>query len=111
MVVGERRKSAATPERLTTTDFELATRRRLRYSTFLDSFFEMLALKNSLHEHAGRMHHVGIQFARFDQVFDFRNRDPGRGCHHGIEITGGFAIDEVAPSVALPGLDEGEVGF
>ena len=57
------------------------------------------------------MNHVGIQFSRLDQVFDFGDSDPGRCCHHGIEIARGFAIDEVTPLVALPSLDESEVGF
>src|ERR1700676_4662214 len=111
MVGGERRESAATPERLTTNDFLLSTRCRLGHSSFLDSPFEMCTLKNSFHKYARRMHQVGIQFARFDQVLNFGDRDLGRGRHHRIKIARGFAIDEVTPSVALPGLDEGKVGF
>src|ERR1700674_1209762 len=111
MVDGERRESAAIPERLTTTDFLLATRCRLRHSSFLDSSFEMCTLKNSFHKYAWCIHQVRIQFARFDQVLDFSDCDLGRGRHHRIKIARGFAVDEVTPSVALPGLDEGEVGF
>ena len=52
----------------------------------------------------------GIQLARFDQFFDFRDGDlAGRG-HHRIEIARGLAIDQVAFGIAFPGLDDGQVG-
>src|ERR1700730_6584439 len=91
-MVGERRESAATPERLRTNDFLLSTLCRLRHSSFLDSPFELGTLKNSFHKYARRMHQVRIQFARFDQVFNFGDRDLGRGRHHSVKIAGGFAV-------------------
>ena len=60
---------------------------------------------------AGRVDHVGIEFADFDQLFDFGDGDFGGGRHHGIEVARGLAIDEIAPFVALPRFDESEVGF
>src|SRR5208282_1638120 len=84
--------------------------RRLRDGPFLNSLLEQLSHKDSLHEHARRMHHVGIQFSRLDQVFDLGDGDLGRGGHHRIEIARRLAIDEITPAVALPRLDECEVG-
>src|ERR1035438_7990004 len=84
---------------------------RLPHRSFFDVFVKLLALKNSLHVHAGSVNHVRIQFARLNQMFDFGDRNFRRSRHHGIEVACGFAIDEISPCVALPGLHEGEVGF
>ena len=98
--------SATSSERRATTD-----RYGFPHRPFFYSLLKQLALKDSFYVHARRMHHVGIKFSGFDQVFDFGDGDLGRRRHHGIEIARGFAIDKVAPLVALPGLDEGEVGL
>ena len=56
------------------------------------------------------MNKIGVEFSRFNEVLDFGDCDFGGGRHHGIKIARGFAIDEVAPLIALPCLHEGEVG-
>src|ERR1700691_3837763 len=89
----------------------LATYGGLPHSSFLNSLLKQLTPKDSFHEHARCMHHIRIKFSQFYQMFDFGDCDLCRGCHHGIEIARGLAINEVAPSVTLPGLDEGEIGF
>ena len=53
---------------------------------------------------------VGIELARLDQLLDLGDRDAAGGGHHRIEVARGLAVDEVAVGVALPRLDEREVG-
>src|SRR5258706_4503880 len=43
-------------------------------------------------------------------MFNLSDRYAARGRHHGIEVARGLAIDEIAPLIALPRLDEREVG-
>src|SRR5271165_368097 len=76
-----------------------------------DSLLKHFALKNSFHEHARRVHHVRIEFSGLNQMLDFGDRDLGGGSHHGIEVARRLAVDEIAPSVALPGFHESEVSF
>jgi len=52
---------------------------------------------------------VGVEAAHLDDLFDLGDGDAGGGGHHGVEVHGGVAVDEVAEAVALPGLDHGEV--
>src|SRR5258708_21849642 len=61
------------------------------------------ALENPFHVNAGSMHHVGIEFSDLDQVLDFSNRDFRSSCHQGIEISCCLAIDQISPSITLPG--------
>ena len=56
------------------------------------------------------MHRVRIKFTHFDQLLDFRDRNLCSRRHHGIEVPRGLPIDEIAPAISLPRLDEGEVG-
>ena len=44
-------------------------------------------------------------------MFDFRDGDFSRSCHHGIEIPRGFAEHQIAFSITLPGADERQIGF
>src|SRR5712692_952828 len=93
-----------------TNDQRLATNDRFPHHSFLNPLLKQLTLKNALHEHAGRMNHVGIEFSRFDEVLDFRDGNLRGGRHHRIEVARRLAISQVAPLVALPCLDESEVG-
>ncbi len=43
------------------------------------------------------------------ELFYFSDYIIGSRGHHGIEVARSLAIDEIAPAVALPGFDEGEV--
>ncbi len=53
---------------------------------------------------------IGIEFPWFDKIFDFGNRDFRGGCHQGIEVSGGFAVDQIAEPVSAPSLYECEIG-
>src|SRR6202521_25762 len=55
------------------------------------------------------MNLIGVELAKFDEFFDFGDDVVGGGGHHWIEVARGLAIDEIAPAVALPGFDEGEI--
>jgi len=66
-------------------------------------------LEDGVDEDAGGVDLIGVELAEFDEVFDFGDNVVGGGGHHGIEVAGGFAEDEVAPPVAFPGFDESEV--
>src|ERR1700733_16069633 len=57
------------------------------------------------------MHQARIKLSRFKSLFNFCNRDLSRGLHHRIKIARRLAINKIAPFIALPGLDEGEVSF
>src|SRR5690606_12558301 len=75
----------------------------------LDALF-VHALKDAVDVDARRVDVVGIEPTHFDQLLDLGHRHlAGRG-HHRIEVPGGLSIDEVALGIALPGLDDGQVG-
>ena len=61
-------------------------------------------------ENAGRMDVVGIEFAGRHQMLDLGHRDLRGGRHHRVKVARGLAIDQVTGGVALPGVDDGEVG-
>src|SRR5205814_10493911 len=42
---------------------------------------------------------------------DFGDRHGGGGRHHRIEVARGLPVDEIPETIALPGLDEREVGL
>src|SRR5438132_10058632 len=84
---------------------------RLPHRPALDPLLIQFALKDPLHKNAGRVNYFRIQFAHLDQVLDFGNRDLRGGSHHGIKIARRLAIHEIAPLVAFPSLDEGEIWF
>ena len=52
----------------------------------------------------------GSSLAGRHQLLDLGHRDLGSGRHHRVEIARGLAVDQVAGGVALPGVDDGEVG-
>src|SRR5437879_2032892 len=83
---------------------ELFTRRAA-----LDAFFVLRTLENGVHENAGRVNLVRRKLADVDKLFDFGDDVIGGSGHHGIEVARGLPIDEIAPAVAFPRLDEREI--
>ena len=58
----------------------------------------------------GRVDAVGIELARLDQDLDLGDGDAPGGGDHRVEVAGGLPVDQVAEAIALPGLDDGQVG-
>src|SRR5262245_34368375 len=85
-------------------------RAALAYRAMLDRLEVVAPLDDPLHEDARRVDLVGTERARLDQLLDLRDRDASGGGHHRIEVACGLAIDEVALGIALPCLDERDVG-
>src|SRR2546430_4594406 len=83
---------------------ELFTRRAA-----LDAFFVLRTLENGVHENAGRVNLVRRKLADVDKLFDFGDDVIGGSGHHGIEVARGLPIDEIAPAVSFPRLDEREI--
>src|SRR5664279_3971061 len=77
----------------------------------LDTFLVVRSLEDALHVNAGGVHMVRLDFSRIDQVLDFDDGHLCRSCHHGIEVLRRLAVNQIAPTVALPGFDEREVRF
>src|SRR5712692_5012562 len=75
----------------------------------LDFLFVEGALEDGVDEDAGGVDLVGRELAEFYELFNFGDYVIGGGGHHGIEVARRFAIDEIAPAVALPGFDESEI--
>ena len=63
-----------------------------------------------MHEDAGRVDAVGVERAERHDLLDLGDADLAAGGGVRIEVPRGLAVDEVALLVALPGLDDGEVG-
>src|SRR5208283_2375059 len=74
-----------------------------------DTLLVIRPLEDAMDVNAWRVHLVGIDLARFHQMLHFSDRYSAGSGHHGIEVARCLPIDEVAPAVALPGLDEREV--
>ena len=53
---------------------------------------------------------IGIDLAGRHQMLDLGDGDLRGRRHHRVKIARGLAIDEVAGGVALPGVDDGEIG-
>ena len=66
-------------------------------------------MQDGVYENPRRVDLVRRELAQIDKLFDFSDDVIGRGGHHGIEVARGLAVDEIAPAVAFPGFDEGEV--
>src|SRR5689334_15009107 len=66
---------------------------------------------NALHVNAGHMDAVWIELSRLYNLLHLGNCDARRRGHYGIKVAGGLAENQVAPSVRLPGFDQGEIGF
>src|SRR5438477_9171752 len=83
----------------------------LPYRASLNPLLVPLALEDSFDINAGGHDLVGIEFTHLHQFLDLGNGDPRCRGHHGIEIARCLTIEEVAPAVALPCLDQCEIGF
>src|SRR5271154_3200073 len=53
---------------------------------------------------------VAVDLARLDQMLDLGDGEPAGRRHHRIEVARRLSVDEIAFGVALPGMDEGNVG-
>src|SRR5579864_8869649 len=91
----------------TTNDQRLSFSDRSSFNLLFVNF----ALKDPFHVNTGRVNQVWFQFTHLDQMLNLGNRYFCRRRHHGIKIPRGLAIDEIAPLVALPRLDQGEIGL
>ena len=83
----------------------------LPYRAPLNPLLVLLALEDSFDINAGSHDLVGIELTHLHQLLDLGNGDPRRRRHHRIEIARRLAIEEVAPAVALPCLDQREIGL
>src|SRR5436309_1401524 len=81
----------------------------LSHGPALDALFVARALENGIDEDARSVNLVWWEPAGFDEFFDFGDDVVGGGSHHGIEVARGLAVDEVAPAIAFPRFDEGEI--
>src|ERR1700692_24613 len=69
----------------------------------------MRVMHNALHEDAWCVDLVGVKVTGFDENLYFSHGDASAGNGHGIKIACGFAIDEIAARIALPGLHQRKV--
>src|SRR5271156_6593292 len=88
----------------------MGTLRPFANRVLLDELLVRAPVDDALHEDAGRMDLIRIELARLDQNLDLRHGDAPGGRHVGIEVAGGLSIDEIALGIALPSLDERDVG-
>src|SRR5262245_40030729 len=88
---------------------------RSRLSTASGPFFDptlvSVAFQNALHEDSGGMHGIGVELARWDERFNFRDGDGGGSRHHRIEVARGTPVDQIAVMIALPRAHEREIGL
>src|SRR5260370_42198959 len=75
----------------------------------LDALFVLWPLENGVDKNARRMHLIGVELAELNKFLDFGDNVVGGGGHHRIKIARGFAVNEVAPAVPFPRLDESKV--
>src|SRR3954452_21053082 len=76
----------------------------------LDSFLKVQAVHDALYEDSRRVDVIGIDVAGLDEMLDLGNRHSRRRRHDRVEVARRLAIDEITLGVALPGMDDGEVG-
>src|SRR5258708_6989388 len=82
---------------------------QLLYRALFDALYVIGTLEDGIYVDTGRVDLVGRELAGFDELLDFGDDVVGSGGHYRIEIARGFAEDEIAPAVALPGFDKSEV--
>src|SRR5690348_14857941 len=73
----------------------------LAHGAVLNGLGRGFCLEDGADVNARRVNLVGWQFAEIDQLLDFGDDVVRSGGHHGIEVAGRLAIDEVAPSITL----------
>ena len=66
----------------------------------------MRTLKNGININPGRVHKIGINLPGLHNYFHFPNNVISGSGHHGIDVARRLAIDEIAPAIAFPRLDE-----
>ena len=76
----------------------------------LDPLLAGADVDDALDENAGGMDVVRIDLAGRHQMLDLGDGDLGGGRHHRVKIARGLAVDQVPGGIALPGVDDGEVG-
>ena len=76
----------------------------------LDQFDVIGHVDDALHIDARGVDIVGVDLARLHQVLDLGDRDLAGGRHHGVKIARGLAKDEIALGIALPCMDQGDIG-
>src|SRR5690349_2895512 len=79
------------------------------------SLFNALLVRDTLndafYEDAWRVNGIRLERSRGDQLLHLRDRVPRGGGHHRIEVARGLSKHEIAHAIALPGLDEREIGM
>src|SRR5579864_5961374 len=88
---------------------DLSLAHRLSYRAAFNALFKDGTLKNALHEDAGCVNHVGVQFSYLGQMFDLSDGDRRGGGHHGVEVARRLSVNQISPAVPFPGFDEGEI--
>ena len=82
----------------------------LQLGPALDALLEVGADDHAVDVDSRRVHEIGVELADLDQLLDLGDGDAPGGGHHRPKVARGLAKHEVAPAVALPRLDEREVG-
>src|SRR5689334_3584291 len=88
----------------------LSSSRALAHRALLDALLVIWAVHDALHENSRRVDVVRVDLTGFDEMLDFSDRNLSGGRHHRVEVARGLAIDEIAFAVALPGVDDREIG-
>lgn len=78
------------------------------HGTFLDAFLES-TLDDTVDIDTGGVDLVGLKLAGLNDLFDLNYGNPSGSGRHGVEVLGSVALDDVAVSVSLPALDDGEI--
>src|SRR6185503_14424126 len=82
----------------------------LPYGALLDALLVGRVVHDALHEDAGGVNVVRVDLAGLDQVLDLGDRNLAGSRHDRVEVARGLPVDEVALSVALPGVHDRKVG-
>src|SRR5260370_16243414 len=75
----------------------------------VDLFCVVGALEDGVYEDARCVDLVRGEMAELDELCEFGEHIIGGGGHYGIEVARCFSVDEIAPTIAFPGLDESEI--
>src|SRR6266403_800376 len=89
--------------------FSMASQLHFPNRAALDALFVLRALENGVHKNSRCVNLIGVKPAKLDEFFDFGDNVVGGSRHHRIEVARGLSIDEVAPAVTFPCLDEREI--
>src|ERR1700739_417724 len=81
----------------------------LPHGALFNAFQIIGTLEDGVDVDARRVNLIWGQVTGLNELFDLGDDVIRSGGHHGIEVTRGFAEDEIAPAVSLPGLDESKI--